>query len=922
MSDADEIRTNEQEQGSAGSTATEESGWLDKLRYNRSFTAKLLLSDPTVKEYYAAVATELLSYERVHSYTGWSGVTFSAGRVTFARCAVSGKTLCLYLAVDPATSSGTRYRAKDVSETRRYEKTPALFSIRSQGALKHALDRIREAAALLSLTKKDPLPEPIQARLFPADSFRNLITRGLIRPLRAKSAERTENPAAPVLPEPSLEEELISPDTGIYLDTVHAARGLMERYPAYGKIRESLMTGEASIRISEKKMLRALDECWVRKIEDSLPALDELIRRPSHFIAEHEEILPMELTRKITGRSVVHLCQHTGMIASVKGEEVTPAQMLNIFREDSVLTYENKFLNTLLAHLYHFVSERYRIALQNGVDERLDLLDFEDSFYLGETKGRLSIRLELSEKLTDSDGEKKGFLATGLWERVERLNGIVREYMESDFVREMGRNYVKPPILRTNAILKNKYFRECLELWNFLEGYDESGYGITVSETLKDPGDDYLQELYENAAEQYLLFCHHARKEYREEEALATYESPLIHPRLHLLVGEEEEAVSPSDFEESVEAPSLAGERDVLLAMRVALRAAEFYDVQALSDGTETDELIHFGVRYEKNFEARIRLAEEDTKAYFIALANGMLRYRKVKMRTSRSGCVFCKGRTPLLRMTIRGKTLCVYVALSPDEIPASYYARNVSDIKRYASTPVLLRVRSDRWLRYAFDLEDRLAMRFGLVPSETADRLLCTEDYAVMSFEELLSRGWVRRVSAIRRPAMPDTEDEEEPRTAPETTAAETAVPSAEEAVSSGKLPELPEETEPAVADGEASPEEMAAQVDGLKSFEFGQTKQDVSEHPADYFENSEANPLDYPVSDQPVGEAEEDRLLPELRYPGEMDYSRPAQKGVDDSSGFIHDIEATEESASGGAEKKSGIWEKLLGKIKDKKK
>lgn len=44
-------------------------------------------------------------------------------------------------------------------------------------------------------------------------------------------------------------------------------------------------------------MLRCIDETWIKAVEESLPALDELIRNPSHFIAETEEILPIEMTK-------------------------------------------------------------------------------------------------------------------------------------------------------------------------------------------------------------------------------------------------------------------------------------------------------------------------------------------------------------------------------------------------------------------------------------------------------------------------------------------------------------------------------------------------------------------------------------------------------------------------------------------------
>ena len=38
------------------------SDWTQKLRFDRSFSAKLILSDPKIKEYYAEIATEILKY--------------------------------------------------------------------------------------------------------------------------------------------------------------------------------------------------------------------------------------------------------------------------------------------------------------------------------------------------------------------------------------------------------------------------------------------------------------------------------------------------------------------------------------------------------------------------------------------------------------------------------------------------------------------------------------------------------------------------------------------------------------------------------------------------------------------------------------------------------------------------------------------
>lgn len=881
-------------------TSKKTTPWVGLLRYHKSFTAKLLLSDLPVREYYAEIATELLSYARVRSRTGWAGVTFSVGRAQLARCTINGKTLCLYLAADPEELSGGRYKARDAA-ARKYEKTPALFRIRSAGGARNAVAKIAEVAAGLGLAKKDPLPEPISAKAFPQDSFQNLITRGLIRLMKGKSAgepggEQPPETAAPVTAPAEV------PECGdAYTDTVEAVRGVIGRHAAYGSICEALDAGDASVKLSQKTMLRAIDEDWVRRVEDSLVALDELIRRPSHYIAETEEILPMELTKKITGRSVVHLCQHTDYIASVNGDEITPSKLLNVFREDSVLTYENKFLNTLLSHLYYFVTIRYRLALEQGADERVNEVQFENNFFDGEKRGKIRVSIEVSEKLTDPEGVKKGFLGTGLWRRVERLNGVVKTYMESDFVRQMGRNYVHPPILRTNAILKNKYLRQCLDLWNFLEGYDETGVGLTVGEKVMEPGVDYLCELSENAAAQLLLFTHHTQG-LEEEEALAAYVTPQLHSDVH--VREDEDEVEAADFDVTAKAPEEDGERDILFAVRVALEAAELYvppveedqpgaQAEAEEDGEEPGAFAFPGVRYEKDFQAKIRLADEKTRAYFLEIANALLSLRRVKMRVSRACCTFTAGRNKLAKIAIKGKTLYFYTALERDSLPAGFFARDVSFVKRYEATPTLLRVRGPRGLKNALAAVARLGERFEL-PAANKPRLLGEDEFTPMTVAEMTALGWIRRVG---------TDPAGEPAQADETPAAK-AMPA-------------PVET-PDRSDRERE------HFDDLKPFEYAgreKTKPDA-ERAADYFENTSADPDNYPLPEN-LPSVEEltknERLLADIRYPGEMDYSRPAGKGVDDSRGFMEDSRE-ENGGKQPAAGKRGLFDRLFGKNKGK--
>ena len=71
------------------------------IKYNKSFTAKIIQSSDEVKAYYSEIKNELLSYKGVKSRMSWKGETFYAGRVTYAKLCVRGKCLSLFLALNP-----------------------------------------------------------------------------------------------------------------------------------------------------------------------------------------------------------------------------------------------------------------------------------------------------------------------------------------------------------------------------------------------------------------------------------------------------------------------------------------------------------------------------------------------------------------------------------------------------------------------------------------------------------------------------------------------------------------------------------------------------------------------------------------------------------------------------------------------------
>ena len=108
-------------------------------RYKRSFIARIIQSDEETKGYYSKLKNAILQYTRTNSQVNWSNDRFSFKGETIAKIGVNGKTLCMYIALDPEEFSTSVYHQKYEGDKKMYEKTPMMVKIKSEVGLKRAL---------------------------------------------------------------------------------------------------------------------------------------------------------------------------------------------------------------------------------------------------------------------------------------------------------------------------------------------------------------------------------------------------------------------------------------------------------------------------------------------------------------------------------------------------------------------------------------------------------------------------------------------------------------------------------------------------------------------------------------------------------------------------------------------------------------
>ena len=160
--------------------------FANMMKYNRSFIARIIQGTDDQKNYYGQVKTALLSYKKVNSNVAWGAERFNKGRETIARFKIRGKTLCLYLALDPDEYATSVYHHADVSDNKSMHGTPMMVKIKSPLGVKKAIRLIDDMLAKRN-GEKHVIAERDYAAMYPYETIEELIEDGLVKDVRKKN---------------------------------------------------------------------------------------------------------------------------------------------------------------------------------------------------------------------------------------------------------------------------------------------------------------------------------------------------------------------------------------------------------------------------------------------------------------------------------------------------------------------------------------------------------------------------------------------------------------------------------------------------------------------------------------------------------------------------------------------------------------
>lgn len=235
------------------------------------------------------------------------------------------------------------------------------------------------------------------------------------------------------------------------------------------------------------------DTEWIELMEETIPYLDNILRNPNRFIINEEEIVKIELARRITIESIRHLSKNTNLIQDIdkKTNDVRPAKILNVNKEESYDTYENKFIYSLIQNMRFFLARKKAIIqLYEAADNRNNKkIDYSGSSVISNEK--VNINISLDTKL-DEEKSKNGDDIKEILERIENLEEQIRDLTTSEVYKIIDKKHmtlVTSPIKKTNVILKNVNFQYAVNLWNYLQSnLDDKTRTINDKKDYEDEG--------------------------------------------------------------------------------------------------------------------------------------------------------------------------------------------------------------------------------------------------------------------------------------------------------------------------------------------------------------------------------------------------------------------------------------------------
>lgn len=224
---------------------------------------------------------------------------------------------------------------------------------------------------------------------------------------------------------------------------------------------------ESTLKMNIRENQIVSNEEWLDQVEFSIPYIEKALGKPNKNIVTEEEIIKVELIKKVSIESIKHLSKNTNLITKYDKDtgDVIPSKILNAYKEESFITYENRFIYSLIKLIEDFIYLRKKAAEEESYSGK----KYKKASFSGKSRGKrekVAFNFEyIAEKIEESDREGN------VTERIKKVQEELKMLKTTEMYKLLDSKriiLVKSPLKMTNVLLKNVNFQYAVKLWNYL----------------------------------------------------------------------------------------------------------------------------------------------------------------------------------------------------------------------------------------------------------------------------------------------------------------------------------------------------------------------------------------------------------------------------------------------------------------------
>ena len=243
------------------------------------------------------------------------------------------------------------------------------------------------------------------------------------------------------------------------------------------KIDEFTNKTNSTLKVNIDKKRKVKEFGWIEMMAFTIPYLDNILRKPNMFIVNEDEIVKIEQAKKVSVETIKHLSKNTNFIQTVDKEtgDVTPSKLLNVRKEETYNTYENRLVFTLIQNMNRFIKKKKENLTkispesENNTEEKDNkMLEYSATSTVEDEQ--IEVNLSLNSKLVPNSGKDTEELST-IIEQIDEIEKKIQGLQSTEVYKTLAKEHVlevREPVKKTNVILKNVNFQYAMKLWDYL----------------------------------------------------------------------------------------------------------------------------------------------------------------------------------------------------------------------------------------------------------------------------------------------------------------------------------------------------------------------------------------------------------------------------------------------------------------------